>query len=551
MKIKSRSLVTGSLLRGLSIGILCLVLLQAYAFAEEPKAEANQAELTSEEIQACIERLAIASSAEGNDIFAIQYLIDHGHEPLVFEALLSALRDERTQVQLSAQYALFRMRDEPIERLDAILASLREGNEHARYSAQRLLLCLEPEQDAEYLPLLFEAYSSGDHYVRTTILRAVGGFYQEPSVLQIILDATEDEDASVRAKAVSSLYVALEDELFTGHHPEILPVVLNLLDDDIPNVRTKAVYALQCFGSRSESIDALREAIGDPHPDVRAAAIPAFAILAPQEEALRVVLEALHDPDDHVRYGALRAIRNMDAVPGAVIMELCELLKNQDRMISSICETLQRSGPNAREAVPTLIYLIEKQGSYDAMLALAAIGPDASPAIPLIGDLLYNGTSAQISAAIQALGGIGDEASDYYPRLLELAEDTSGRWRRQELAISALGSFMLARDEFIPELLDLLAKCEQDSLSIDVRLALYRLSYEPQSQLDIILAELYRDDSPFLYQAVWAVGEIGPSMSGVLPRLSEIQDNCYNMQAIMTLSEAIQKIEGTWSTVYQ
>jgi HEAT repeat protein len=81
---------------------------------------------------------------------------------------------------------------------------------------------------------------------------------------------------------------------------------------------------------------------------------------------------------------------------------------------------LQRLGPEARGAVPTLVKALkdpDRGVAYNAALALPYINPDSKEPIPLLIELLGEGFGGRIDSA-KALAQLGPHAKEAIPMLI-------------------------------------------------------------------------------------------------------------------------------------
>lgn len=100
-------------------------------------------------------------------------------------------------------------------------------------------------------------------------------------------------------------------------------------------------------------------------------------------------------------------------------------LTNENRRVPYQCaESLGEFGPQAAEAVPQLIRMLEESDGGDSLIAtLGKIGPAALPAVPLICKRLKAESSWTKRSAIVALGEFGPSAKERLPTLLELFDE--------------------------------------------------------------------------------------------------------------------------------
>jgi len=122
---------------------------------------------------------------------------------------------------------------------DALESALRSDNSHIRFWAARTAVKLGP--DAEPLiPLLISLLCDSHHPVSDSVVWALGTI-GIPAISPLI-DATHDDDAELRGRAVLAL----------GRYPQDaaikLPVIVKSFDDPDTNVRRSAAHAICSLG---------------------------------------------------------------------------------------------------------------------------------------------------------------------------------------------------------------------------------------------------------------------------------------------------------------
>jgi HEAT repeat protein len=107
---------------------------------------------------------------------------------------------------------------------------------------------------------------------------------------------------------------------------------------------------------------------------------------------------------------------------GKSISDLTKALKHGDQEIRvDACHSLAALGPNARPALPALIdVLADKEPTvrWSAALAIGEIGPEAKPAVPALIKLLKDQESDVRAYAAIALGDVGREPAVVVPALV-------------------------------------------------------------------------------------------------------------------------------------
>jgi HEAT repeat protein len=141
---------------------------------------------------------------------------------------------------------------------------------------------------------------------------------EEEVIRALIKAVVEDDDDSVRARAIDALY-RYEDSGFdrlveevtgfdAGESPDwaTARVLERWLDAEYPEFRMVAAGALARIGN-ADTLPSLRETLTDPHPRVRARAVQACARIG-GTNCVPELQDRLEDPDRSVRRAAIRAL---------------------------------------------------------------------------------------------------------------------------------------------------------------------------------------------------------------------------------------------------
>lgn len=116
---------------------------------------------------------------------------------------------------------------------------------------------------------------------------------------------------------------------------------------------------------------------------------------------------------------------------------------------------LGKIGPDAGPAVPSIVALVEKEGSSEAMEALRKIGPGARAAVPALrkaakgewaDDAYVLDRPQSARAALETLGALGPAAAEAVPDLIAMLRDVN----LQQDAARALGGIGAAARDAIP-----------------------------------------------------------------------------------------------------
>lgn len=227
-----------------------------------------------------------------------------------------------------------------------------------------------------------------------------------------LLKMTADPESRVRWHAARAIGNVGEDAL------PAVPKLVSLLKDEDPITAAQAAAAIRLIRADDErtelppqdaalyaaAIEPLMAATVHPDPRVRRAAAGAVGLLEARPEALASLLaKTLADSDPSVILPALHTLADMD---GAAVPVLIETLKDpKSRYWAAVA--LAEIGPEASPAVAGLTAVAttgEPEERMQAMLALAAIGPAAAAATPMIIDAARSGDGSLRFAAVFALG---------------------------------------------------------------------------------------------------------------------------------------------------
>jgi HEAT repeat protein len=191
-----------------------------------------------------------------------------------------------------------------------------------------------------------------------------------------------------------------------------VPALTDLLTSDNPRIRSHAAYALGQIGKPAmPAVTALARMITDDDPSVRHAALDALAEIEPgPETAVPLLIKSLGDQDPRVIRRALHALADRGA---PIVPAMVEAMKD-DRTEYWALLVLQEIGPDAKDAVPTILEILHEPNEpfqrMEAALTLGKIGAAAAPAVPALVKLLDDPETGVQHAAVFALGTIGPPA---------------------------------------------------------------------------------------------------------------------------------------------
>ncbi len=232
----------------------------------------------------------------------------------------------------------------------------------------------------------------------------------------------------------------------------------------------------------------------------------------------------LFDSSETMRKRAYDAIKEMgaDAVPW-LAKEWDDATTEQKYVIA---ELIAAAGPGAVEAKPVLMdgleALDERLIGYSAQ-ALGAMGPEAADATPELARLLLSADFTTQIKILKALGNIGPQAAEAIPRMMEAAM----RPRTRSVAIEALGKM---GDKAVDGVMIWLQEgtAEQKLIACEI---LGGATGNVAKALPYLTEAFHAKDPKLRVAAVRAIGRAGPHATIVLNELIEaLADRDKDMQ---------------------
>lgn len=362
-------------------------------------------------------------------------------------ALVRCLED--ANVRYGASNALVQLGRPAVEELKrAIMADSVELRIWAAYTLGRI------GSDAlAAIPPLTDALKTEDRDLRATAARALGQIGDaDIAVIEGLAAALSDDEVRVRQSAtdaiaqigapaqnaVPQLIVALRDqsirkqaiEALTRIGPAATPALITALDDN--DVRLEAAEALRQLdpaAAREARVDsttladlaALKQSLENRGKDREARIGSARELGKLGADGISILIRAFSDDDQEVARASIRAFQYVGAAG-----------------VSALQEALQDESPRIRAA---------------AADALAAIGPEAKPAVMDLARLLEDAdrdVRFYAAASLDELGTVADEAA---ATLIAVVQNEREQEPTRQLAIKALGqSSPAVRKQVVAEL---------------------------------------------------------------------------------------------------
>lgn len=270
------------------------------------------------------------------------------------------------------------------------------------------------------------------------------------------------------------------------------------------------------------------------------------------EGALADLLDQVQSAPDPI--ARCRAAESLATYGAAAVPHLCELLRSSDRRARGFaCLSLNRIGPAAAAAVPTVMAVVANPSEpdilrEDAALALERIGPGAAAAVPVLRTVvrenrpelrqrgiralaaIHSPESIAVLAelaqersrdlsrpAVEALRTLGPQASAVVPILLRLA----GSRPESELAEDLFLTVAAVGREAVPELTAYL-RADQPATRRRAALALSRIGPDAAVAVSALQAALGDETPPVRFWAARALANIGAAAWPAAQRLAEL-----------------------------
>jgi HEAT repeat protein/Tfp pilus assembly protein PilF len=369
------------------------------------------------------------------------------------------------------------------------------------------------------------------------------------------VDLLQDTDVLVRQAAADAL----------GHFGPAARAAVpalrrSLKDQDM--VRSRAADALVRIQEGAADADTFLPALEDESLSVRVSAAAGLWNATRQpERVLPVLIEGLGSKDELVRGKAAETVEKIGPAAAAVVPALLNALEGsleQPGMLGPISLTcltavkaLAAIGPEARAAVPLLIRVLCEKNllfSQPAGAALVAIAPGAPEVVQALVETLHAGDANVRMAAAGFLGQLGPLGERAVPALRETLADASALVRLSSAAslwklgsregvLALLTAALESKEEHVAAaaagtLGTLGAEAVQAAPALRAALhspdrvvrvcaagALWKIEGNTEAVLPVLQAALSGDEQPERCQAVINLGQMGPAAAVVLPEL--------------------------------
>lgn len=499
----------------------------------------------------------------------LEYFLEHRDDPDVMNMLYEDVSGDDVLRALYANSILFKLGDKQESRVDFLINALETmmGTDIQRAQGS-LKEMFEPGDDPVFCDQILTLRSHPNPWNRQTIIWAATRFPDYQPAHDFIMEMVDDSDLAVRSAAIGAMGEVAGQNSEYSNDPEVMSKLMSLLQEDDITIQASVCMALGNFGYREDTANVLYTIVAEEVPDVSNYAIEALVEILPNDEAL-VYLRGFLNSHDNIElnrsmlFDLVLSLGTGDDVLDVVI----ECMGSEYEYVSHAAMLALADFDQDNETiVPLMIEKMEsnwndlpqdisQDGVYlrtSPMRILGEMGPAAEDAIPALGSILKSDLFLtdpghpeyiRMTEAIKAMWRIGGSAEDYLPRFLEIAQESEGIL--QLMAVDVIGEYGNSAEFSVPALLAMVDGNEGTTLEASIRLALYKIGYDPEEQVESLIAALDGEDK---VAAAKALGYIGPPASDALPRLRDLADRYESNEEIglilTTFTDAVRQIEG-------
>lgn len=463
--------------------------------------------------------------------------------PPAVSALIEAINEKDAVCWYHALVALGKIGAAAKEAIPALVDATKDPNAGKRMLAITALMQIDPEHvalgehHAELLPVLIETLKHRDIAVRAWASESLGklGIVAKSAGPQL-QSALRDADPLVRGVAASALARVAPDS------PETLVALRSALADTDSGVRKATIRALASLGTKSAP--SLVQGLKDPSEQVTSGsrdaliamgrpAVPAllgafkgndrslrpeiariwFRIGPAAVDAVPDLCESLKDSKDALRPQYVDTLQAIQPPATTLLATLLPLIKDQDEAFSQGALRALQSAKFDRAGILPLTRAIKDSDPTMRRAAaslLAKMGPEAREAVPsLVGDLEDADHSARI-AVIQALAAIEPTAPSGLPFLIKALKENHGA-----IADAAQQALIKAGSTAVPDLRDALNDA-QPTVKIRCLQVLEQIGPDAQVALPAVLALVNDSNAGVRQQVLEAARAIDGKQAAVL-----------------------------------
>jgi HEAT repeat protein len=448
-------------------------------------------------------------------------------------ALRTALDDPEGRVRVFAAEALARIDPSNNHIIPTLRAALKDREPATRRAAAAALAEVGPLARPVLSALVSALREEPEAPTRAVIAYALGRLGPDSSepdcscrdvVRSLGRTLRKDADASVRSWAAQALVK------FGPEAKAVLPDLAAALHDRESAIVGRAAELLARQGRKGIAI--LVRTLAEEKSEARRYAAESLWALGPlAKEAVPALRNALTDEDAHFRELAARTLLRIDHDLGVKegVPVLARLLGDKtfpSHLREPIPGVLARVGPEAREAVPALVTLLEETGSTldsRAAHALGRIGPDAAAAVPSLLKIIDKGPPLARDRAMVTLLRIAPNAARTRAAVVD-----NDRWK--SLYVGWLGSVGPRAARLLPALKQALRMSKDENEQVALAVAVWQIGRparcgelvldERQEAVEVLLRIIGNRKAPTGRREIWArITNLGSEARPLVPAI--------------------------------
>ncbi|NET68352.1 MAG: NACHT domain-containing protein [Moorea sp. SIO1G6] len=363
----------------------------------------------------------------------LNYRAELGEKDQVIEIWLERLKDNDSDVRITAASALGKLGNSSETVVNGLLALLEDNDSDVRMSAAYALGELGNSSDTVVNGLL-ALLEDNDSSVRSSAAHALGKLGNssdtvvKENIVNGLLALLEHHNSDVRMSAAYAL-----GELGNSSDT-VVNGLLPLVEDNESSVRMRAADALGKLGNSSDTVvNGLLPLVEDNESSVRSSAAYALGKLGKDSETVvkenivKSLLPLVEDNDSNVRSSAASALGELGNSSDTVVNALLALLEdNESDVRSSAASALGELGNSSDTVVNGLLALLQDNESYVRMRAadaLVQLGNSSDTLVNGLIALLQDNESYVRMMAADALGKLGNSSDTVVNALIALLED--------------------------------------------------------------------------------------------------------------------------------
>jgi HEAT repeat protein len=282
--------------------------------------------------------------------------------------LVKALKNNKVGVRITGAEALNVMGAEAQVASQALHVALHDENYKVRIYAAATILSFDPSHEEAFL-VISRALQLNDANVRAFSAMAISSAeVRSHALAPPLLECARDDNGTVRYFALEALGVIGNDS------PETVEFLIEGIKNEDIGIGEKTSMAGALVNIGKPVVPLVIKLLDNPNDDVRSLALRVLGNIGPEaDEAIPFLLNKIKDRDKMIALAAGQALAHIGGKD--VVLALTALLEDsEDYVRYYAANTLGYMGPDASEALPSLLKCLEDEEARVRASAAIAIG---------------------------------------------------------------------------------------------------------------------------------------------------------------------------------